>query len=364
VDDWRFVAALPSTPNSVVALGELTEAHDRKITWRLTDACDASFTIDARHELATLVDELTVDLVVYHGDQRVFRGRLGTSGDDVDPDAHTLTLTAVDYTGILDRRILRPPQAPWVFANVAQGSIVLQLLVWTGFQPGGAAVGVGSLPATSMLRTITFDPGKPIGEAIDDLAKLEQGFDWWVDHDLLVSLASPQRGVERDLTAEYGSTVTAVQRQFDPAEYANAVMVTGKEGVAPKFATVPDLATRREGRIDIVESFPDIDSPTVLQARANQALTERSTVRPAYTCTMTPGVWTPGALWLGDVTWLVIRSGRLNLSRPERVTQIEVTVSDAGAEDVRITFGTVPAKLASRIRNTARRLDRLERLGA
>jgi hypothetical protein len=363
--DWRYVIALPAT-SGITALAELTEALDRRVAWRLGDAADASFALDARHELATLVDELTTDLAIYRDDQLQFRGRLGTSNDDIAGDKHRVTYTAVDYTSLLARRILTTPQAPWTFTGIAQGSIVRQLIAWTQGTTGGA-LGISAtsttVPDTATTRTITFDPAKSIAEAIDDLANLENGFDFWVDAGLVAHLASPQRGTgPRDLIAELGSTVSKVQRAFDPAEYGNAIMVTGKSGTAPVFATAGNLATRPEGRLDALESFPDIASTTVLQARANQALTERSSVRPAYTCTMVPGVWRPGDLWLGDSTYLVVQSGRLDFSVLQRVSEIGVDLSDDGAEEVKVTFDTLPPKLARRVRQTNRRLERVERL--
>lgn len=362
---WQFFV-YPAT-DLTQPMAELADVRGRRVTWRLADAADAEFTIDGHHELATLIDELVVDLVVTRDRVPLFRGRIGATDDDCDTDQHVTTYAAVDYTALLDRRLLTTPQAPWTFTAIAQGSIVRQLIDWTQGTTGGdlnITDTTATVPNTATTRTIIFEPAKSIGEAIDDLAGLENGFDWWIGPDLVAWLASPTRGRVPDLVAEYGSTVTKVHRMFDPAAYANAIMVTGQNGTVPQYATAGDLATRPEGRVDGLESFPDIASTTVLQARANEALALRSSMRPAYTCTLTPGVWTPNALWLGDLTQLRIRSGRLDVNVNERVTELAATIDDEGNETIDVTFGAVPPSMATRIRRTDHRLARLERLGA
>jgi hypothetical protein len=365
---WRFVAWRVGAWGLTGPSAELTEAHDRKITWRLSDTCEASFTLDARHPLALEVEELTFDLGIFRDNQLVFRGRIGSSSDDVQPDAHRVTFTAVDYTAVLGRRDLKSPQAPWTFTNIAQGLIVRNLIDWTQNEVGGyLEINYVSIPSTAILRTITFPVGKLIGEAIADLARLDNGFDWAIEPEssgeLHAEIWHPSRGGARDLILEYGSTVGAVARTFDSAEYANAILATGADGVAAQVATAADLATRPEKRIELVESYPDITSTSILLARAIASLAARSTLNPAYTCVMFPGKWSPGELWLGDATWLQVRSGRLNVSSSQRVVQIAVDVDDAGVESVAISLVRTPTNMARRFRSLDRRLAKVERLG-
>jgi hypothetical protein len=351
---------------SVVPLGELTDAHERSLTARLIDSSESSFTVDARHDLAQLPDELVTDLVIAYNGEPVFRGRVGASSDDVDLDEHRATFTAVDYLGLLRRRSISTPQAPWTFTTVAQGSIVRQLIAWTQGTTGGdlgISATSATVPDTAITRTIVYEPVTNIGEAIIGLAALENGFDFWVDADLVAQLAYPQRGQSRDLVLEYGATIAKVTRSFDPTIYGNSIMVTGAAAVTPKYATAGDLATRPEGRLDLVESYPDIDSSTALQSRANASLAEASTVRPAYSCQLIRGLWRPQDLWLGDAAGLVVRSGRLDVITTERVQQIDITLGEDGEEDVLITLGQPPPLMSTRIRKMTDRLGRVERLG-
>jgi hypothetical protein len=359
---WQFLA-YPAA--SASALGELTELRDCVISWPLTEPAEASFVLDGRHELAALVDELVVDLVILRDGVPVFRGRIGATGDDIDEDEHRATFAAVDYRGLLtDTRILLTSQ---VFSAVAQGSIVRSLIALTQGQSGGA-LGISAtsttVPDTATARTITFDPGRTIGESINDLAKLDNGFDWWIGADRVAWLASPARGTTRDLVLEYGSTVSKVRRTFDPTDFGNVIMATGADGVTPQVATAANIATRPEGRIERLESLPDITSTTVLSSLATKALAVRSTVLAAYTVTLKPGIWAPGDLSPGDTTLLVVRSGRLDVTISERVSLINVSIGeDAASETVEVTVGAIPASLIRDLRALTKRMTRVERLG-
>ncbi len=90
---------------------ELTEAQGRKLTVRLKDPSDLSFGINARHPQAELIDELTTDAHVLWTSAagvtwNLFRGRVGTTGDTLTPDDHRMTVAALDYRSVLDRRRL------------------------------------------------------------------------------------------------------------------------------------------------------------------------------------------------------------------------------------------------------------------
>jgi len=79
------------------ALGSLSVAKSRKVTWYLDDAAKASFTIDGLHPQAELISETATDLRVYDPDHTVrFRGRMGSSNDDVSAAGHISNLTAVE----------------------------------------------------------------------------------------------------------------------------------------------------------------------------------------------------------------------------------------------------------------------------
>lgn len=361
--EWQWL--LYPAESTTAPMAELTEIAGRSLVWRVDGTAEASFTLDGRHELAAIAQELVVDLRVFRDNEPVFHGRLGSSTDEITADEHKATFTANDYSALFMRQEVRAPAL--VYSGVAQGSIVRQLIAYAQARTGGnfgVAATSTTVPDTATVRTITFEPGKWVAEAIGDLAALENGFDWWIDTSLVAQLVTPGRGVGKDLVCELGSTVSRVARTFDPSTYANALMVTGGDGTTAVTADAADLATRVEGRFGAVESFPDITSSTVLQARANQARTERSTLNPAYACTMIPGRWSPRELWVGDTTYLVVRSGRLNIASQERVVQIDVGIDEENVETVALTLGAPLKKLTTHLLAHARRLERLERLGA
>jgi len=90
---------------------ELTAAQDRKLTMRLRDPSELAFTINARHDEAAQIDELTTDAhVLWTSPEGVtwqlYRGRIVSSGDTLTADTHRTSFTSLDYRAWLRRRRL------------------------------------------------------------------------------------------------------------------------------------------------------------------------------------------------------------------------------------------------------------------
>lgn len=363
--DWQFVAATAKG----LPLAELTAARDRKVTWRRRGPAEAAWSIDGRHEQAAAVEELISDLLVYRDGRLLFRGRVGATDDSLDADSHEVSMVANDYRALLGRRLLFQPI---LFSVVDVGDIGWYLVGATQSLPGGYVGITRGLGANlGVTSAYNFEAGKYVGEALDDLAEVVD-FDWEVDAALKFNLWQPARGFVRDFVAEYGSTVTTVNRAVDPGQYANVVRATGDQTkneatppvpwTTPHVSTMADLADRPEGRFDMQHGDPDVKVQSALVDRADRLLDRSAYVMPTYTCTLRPGVWDPDVLWLGDVCRIVIRSGRLDVNTVERIDQVDVTISDDGAETVALTFGTSRRlRLVDYLRSYSPRIDRLER---
>ncbi len=355
---WDLIATLPTGEG----LADLASASDRKITFRLTEPSTIEWSMRGVDPAATVVDELATDVVAYRNGVRVLRARVGASDDDIDTDTHKVKFSAVDYRGVLARRTLwRTTQQ--TFTAQDQAAIAWQLIVDTqALTAGDLGISRGLGAVTGHNRDRTYEPGSSLGEALEQLARVQGGFDYDVSPELEFNIWCPGRGVEREFVAHHGATVTKVSRQVDPSTYANAVRQTGATGTTPATREVADLATRTEGRWEAQVGDTDVSVGTTISEKADWLLSERSVIRPAYTCTLAPEAWDgPATLWLGDTCRLVVRSGRLDVDTTARVYEIAVTPGDDGGETVEITFDRPQSSFIRRASRNQARIDQLER---
>lgn len=327
-------------------LGELTEARGRKVTVDLRGPATCEFTLDGRSDQARELEELRTDLFAWRDREPVFRGRLGSTDDDLDADRHTVSFSAVDYRGILGARHDLTGRVydgwwqddiGWNLVQVAQS--------WDG---GPLGITRGPSRAAPVQRTEVIDVDTPIDEALDRFQDYAQGFEWWIDAGLQYQAATWRGAWRPDLPIEWGTAATKLKRAYDTGAFANWIRVRGgrpegvsmeePEPVADRWA--PDLATRPEGRIGrIVQNF-DLKDQAAVDAYAEQLLADTLVVPSAYTANLTPGLWRgPSHIWVGDTLPVVVRSGRLDVARVGRVAVLAITIDEEGEEQVEVTFG-------------------------
>lgn len=353
--DWRFVLA--SAAGEPIA--EFLHATDQTVTWRRDDPCEASLTVLGNDPVAADIEELLTDLLVYRDRRLVFRGRIGPTADTLDGTTHTVQVNAVDYRGLLERRIV---WASVSYASLDQADIAWDLIDTSQALDGGD-VGIyrGSGDTTGVVRDRNYEAGKRIGEALQQLGQVSNGFEWEIDASLGFNVFYPTRGSVRDFVVEYGATVQALTRNVDPGRYANAVRYAGDDTTTPVTAEADDIATRPEGRFDVALGDTEISVQQTVADHAETQLNARGSIVPSYTFQLRPGVWDgPDELWVGDTTRVVIQSGRLNVNTLDRIEELTVNVGDV--EQVDLVFGeSLRRRRARELRNTLRRLENLER---
>ena len=106
---WVYVIA--EQDGSEVA--DLVGARDRRMSWRIDAPATVTWTTTGDDPGALEAHELRRDLIVYRDGQKMFRGRIGATSDRLDTTGHTVTWSAVDYRGLLARRIIwQGPPSP------------------------------------------------------------------------------------------------------------------------------------------------------------------------------------------------------------------------------------------------------------
>lgn len=270
---WQFIAG-PATGGLELAL---TDATSRKYTAKLTDSDEIAFSLDGRHPQAAAIDELATDVHVLwtpeNGTPRLLsRGRIGPTGDSLDEDNHRLDVAALDYRAILSRRILYSTST-LTYTGQDQALIAWNLLQATQTRTGGdlgISRGIGQV--TGIVRDRTYEAGDKIGEQLQALSEVIDGFDWDInpagESAQTLDIYYPQRGTDRGVVLEYGGLVDKVQRQIDPGDYGNALRMTGADGLTAVELEAPDLsATLTPG--DVLDPNSGFESGTTGWAGTN-----------------------------------------------------------------------------------------------
>lgn len=379
--DWDFM------------LGDIVGGHDvglshvrsRSITFRLTEPGEASFDIDGRSPQALNIDELTKDLHCTRDGQELFRGRIGSVQDELGANEHRTSVTALDYREVLNRRLLFS-DSTLTYEQLDQAEIAWRLILQTESRDGtiwhitpgeGSSTDEGNAygGSTGRVRDRTYEAGKSIGEAIQQLSEVIDGFDWDItprnERDMTLDIFYPRRGEDRGVVLEYGgSLVNSVRREVDPSEYANAIRIKGRDqddgsDPTPVELTVVDengdFDQRPEGRWD-KEYTTDIVLQSTLEDRAQWQLDQAQALIPSYTVTLTEGAWGgPSHIWLGDMVQLVVFSGRLQVDFSYRVHEISIDIDESGAEHVELTLGGPKPDIRKVLPRVYRRLSTLEK---
>lgn len=367
---WQFIAR----PWYGGPARELTQAKTRRMTVKLQDPSDVSFSINGRHPESAFLQELVTDIhVLFNPDpgvpvQRLFRGRVGNTTRVGDENATTKTVPVVDYRAILNERRL------WSwntldYSGLDQADIIWALIAQTQGNIGGD-LGIskgwtGTTPTGIIRADQLYEVHESIGERIKKLAQTVDGFDWDVlptsDSALSLQVYYPERGTNRGEVLLWGGNVTTYNREVVVADYRNAISQSGAEGLVTREVEATDLATRLEGRWD--GSFGDTNLLTQQQIdeRATWQASESQVIQPTYTLKLKPGWWRGrDHIWVGDYGRVVIQDADLQVDDVLKVFEMTIDINDGGSETVHLTVGGPKPDPAFRARRTDRRLLQLE----
>lgn len=374
--EWSYVIG-PATGGLTFELAS-PDLRTRTASFKLTAPSETSCVLDGRNQVVTRIDEMATDLHLLRAPargqpkQRLYRGRIGTTTDTIDENKHEVTVPSLDYRAVLKRRALMSGSTQ-TWTTTDQAVIAFALLTQTQDKPGGdLGITVGEGATTGVTLTRAYNLGDMVGDKIQELSELDgTSFDWDITSTsptaLQLDIWYPNRGFDRGVVVEFGAAIKGLTRTVDPADYANAVRLSGTApdggGAEPAVQerTVADITTRPEGRWDAVFG-ETVTTTAALSDRADWRIANAQVITPAYQLTMQTNWWGgPSHVWLGDPVRMVIYSGRLRVDDTLRVQQIDVTLSDEGDEDVVLTLGASRPDYRKTATDIQKRLRDLER---
>lgn len=366
------------------SLGELPEARSRRLDLAWNAPAQFIFTVDGHSAVAAQIVELMSDVVAWRWDENqgrdvaMFRGVVTQSEDQIE-ESHVVNFTCHDYLSVHQRRYFTTgysvtQRGQDLIANDILGrGFTMGASAGTSFAPGNfLPLGITFVnpdgtgrTAGGPLRDRSYLPSQNVFEAFDNLARVQGGFDYdtrYVTGNGLDSLRLfyPYQGLSRtDVALVYGSTVSALTRSVNSADYANYWRIIGDNGssdpAAPQLfseawnADANDITRIPIGLWASTDNSADVNQQATLDEQAAGHLALSGIVVPSYSLTLRPGFYTYGAPNVGDVVPLVINSGRLRVNTTVRVLGISYQIGDDGQEDVTLTVGRPKATLGDMI---------------
>jgi hypothetical protein len=401
---WRlYLQARQFTPAAEpVLVAELVGARSRRLEQVWDSAAKLTFTLDGRAPEAALIKELRTDVVAYRWDEptgadvRIFRGIVAAAQDNLTEDAHTVAFTCWDYLKMLERRQMTTA-VDWSTTPADQDTMVARFvqMATNASSASGVSLSPGSyLPievgyyganyddrpagAGVPVRQRAYPAGTVLAQALDDLAKVDGGFDYdllpgalgYPDH---LRVFYPVQGITRP-TPElaYGTTISSLARTVDSSTYANYCRVTGGSSDPTDAAAPPMFAEAWNDQANDVTVEPfglwmandnaaDVIIQATLDEKAAGDLALEGLLVPSYTVNVRPGAYIYGSPRMGDVVPLLIKSGRLDVVSNARVLGIAYAIGDDGTEDIELTLGRTPLSFTKLVTQADRDVDALTR---
>jgi len=249
-------------------LGPMRDATDQTLEFNLRGACTAGWKVSGLDEHARFVHELTTDLFVWRDRRLIFRGRVGSVDDDVDAAGHEMTCSAVDYRGLMARRVLMVPHdyVGWHPQHIALDMVNIAQLDVPPYSGGGQLGVVDDLGPLGPTVDEFYERDTNVMENIDRLADRDdpEGLEWWIDphpdwetdpdRQLWFHTCSWRGDPKPEFPIILGTTADRISRSFSTEDYANHVIVRG--GSPPKPPDPPDVEKGEDPAADNVPDWP------------------------------------------------------------------------------------------------------------
>ena len=228
------------------------------------------------------------------------------------------------------------------YNNTAANTIVSNLLseMTTEFASYISSTVVNS--GTQTNRTRTYPRYTNIGQAIQELSDVENGFDYWVDPSTrqVNLVAPPGRGsTKADLLFAYNSgpeNIQTLRRSIDGTKVVNKIFVQGRYGTS---TAQNSTSQSTYGRMEDVMGLSSVTDKGILDAMAAIETTLRGTPRELIQIVPVANSWPRpfGDYNLGDTIKVIAQdpsTGNTIVNQSVRVFGFEIAVDDLGNESV------------------------------
>ncbi len=266
-------------------------------------------------------------------------------------EENTLELAGEGFHSIMKYRLLGVTKTYTAAGGWTGPTIAKDLIDYTQAKTAGS---LGILTS----RVVADGPGrdrtyydyerKNIAEAIEQLAAVASGFDFDYVTEYSGGLfktyfqtSTETLGRPTDYVFEVGTNVNALQVNVDATNIATRVDAIGAGEGSTKLIQIATNTTTQETypRMEVPVSYTDVRVASTLLDHATRRLARGTGPIVMPTLQMLPSALpTLGSYTVGDQVLALGSIGWLDLDGVFRITQQEVTVTDTGAETIRLSL--------------------------
>jgi hypothetical protein len=328
----------------------LPEALNRSYSYQLNRAGKASFTLPLtveRLQRFQLYIGVT-RLLIYRKDKLIWAGVIWEITEDAQDDEGTVNVQCTEIFHILSEKRYTSN----TYTSTDAGQIAWGLINTTqGLTGGNLGITQGTIQTTQNRDRQYFD--EKIGEKIIQLTEVINGFDFEITPSIKVNTLGvfnvyAKRGSALNtFRLEYGeglkNNIQSWSRKRTLSDMYNSVIVEG-EGLGETILTSTQTDTALISSVGLLEARvqeKSVNVQTTLDTKAQEFIRVRKTEQPLYDITVNDAYDDFGKYDVGDIVPVRIKYGYVDINTTMRIYGIDVRVSDAGEEVIKLTVSPI-----------------------
>lgn len=328
----------------------LPEALNRSYSYQLNRAGKASFSLPLTTErLQRFPLYIGVTrLLIYRADKLIWAGVIWEITEDAQDDEGTVNVQCTEIFHILSEKRYTSN----TYTSTDAGQIAWGLINTTqGLSGGNLGITQGTIQTTQNRDRTYLD--EKVGEKIIQLTEVINGFDFEITPSIKINTLGvfnvyAKRGSVIDtFRLEYGeglrNNIQSWSRNRTLSDMYNSVIVEG-EGLGDARLTSTETDTALITAIGLLEGRvqeKSISEQITLDTRADEFIRVRKTEQPLYDITVNNAYDDFGKYDVGDIVPVKIKYGYLDINTTMRIYGINVRVSDAGEEVIKLTISPI-----------------------
>jgi len=325
------------------------EVMNRQYSYQLNRAGSASFTLPITAERLQRFDIYlgVTRLLIYREDKLIWAGVVWEIQEGANDDGD-VTIQCTEIFHILSEKRYTSN----TYTATDAGQIAWGLINTTqGLTGGNLGITQGTIQATQNRDRAYYD--ELIGEKIIQLTEVINGFDFLITPSIKINTLGvfnvyAKRGSTiTDFRLEYGerlkNNIQSWSRKRTLSDIFNSLIVEG-EGLGDAKLKSTETDTSSINAIGLLEGRKQeksISQQTTLDQKADEYIRISKTEQPIYDITLNNAYNDFGKYDVGDIVPIRIKYGYVDINTTMRIYGIDVRVSDAGEESIKLTISPI-----------------------
>jgi hypothetical protein len=328
----------------------LPEALNRSYSYQLNRAGKASFSLPLTTErLQRFPLYIGVTrLLIYRANKLIWAGVIWEITENAQDDEGTVNVQCTEIFHILSEKRYTSN----TYTSTDAGQIAWGLINTTqGLSGGNLGLTQGTIQATQNRDRAYFD--EKVGEKIIQLTEVINGFDFEITPSIKINtlgvfnVYSKRGTILTSFRLEYGeglkNNIQSWSRKRTLSDIYNSVIVEG-EGygdIALKSTQTDNSMITAVGLLEGRVQEKSVNQQTTLDTKAQEFIRVRKTEQFIYDITLNNAYNDFGKYDIGDIVPVKIKYGYLDINTTMRIYGIDVRVSDAGEEVIKLTVSPI-----------------------